>query len=259
MTRRFALLLALPLVGCASPRISDTARASHVVVLPGIAGADVFNRRMAQLIDQEVPNVSAELWDWTAVEPPEGLSSLPNLTDYERNQRRAEVLAAQLVAWHKRHPRVRLSLVGMSGGVGMALFAVEKLPEELSLDRLVFISGATAPDYDLRPALRRCRGGIWNYYSHLDVAILDRGTRAAGTMDRQFVTAAGCLGFNVPDDPAFAARLHQLAWTPRMLALGNDGSHLGGLAMPFLRKYVLPLFAGSDALVSHDWRVVEAE
>jgi len=236
----------LPLAGCAPQSIEST-QSRHVILCPGIAGADLFCQRLTWMLDSEVSGLSAQLWDWTAVKPTGDLTTLSNLQDYTRNRYRAAELARQIVDWQREHPKSRLSLIGMSGGAGICFFAVERLPPDVTLDRIVLISGAVSPGYDLAPIIKKTRVGLFNYYSEADIAILRDGTTKAGTMDRKNVPAAGFCGFDPQADPAVAAKVWQLQWRPEFRDLGNDGGHIGGLAVPFDRKFILPLFADPPA------------
>jgi len=234
-------LMAL-VAGCARPAAIESREPSHVVVCPGIAGADPFCQRLTAMIDG-LPGVSAQLWDWTVVEWTGDPSGLRNLTDYSRNQRRARFLAEQIESWRASHPSADLSLLGVSGGAGIVIFAAGDLPETFVFEQVVLISGAVSPARDLTPIIRRTRRGLFNYYSRNDRLILADGTRINGTMDRQFCPSCGYCGLEKPSDPDVAARLFQLKWRPEFLLLGNDGGHLGGLSAEFVRRFVLPLFA----------------
>jgi len=246
----FALAAAL-LAGCAQPKAVENTDHYHVILCPGIAGHDLLCHRLTQQID-DLPNASAQLWDWTIVEWTGDPTGLRNLTDYDRNQRRAALLAHQITTWRSTHPADHLSLLGVSGGAGIVLFAAADLPDDFTLDRIVLISGAVSPTYDLAPAVRRTQRGIFNYYSKGDSLVLNDGTRRHGTTDRKHVASCGYCGFNKPTNPDVAANLYQLEWKPEYEPLGNDGGHLGGLAIPFGQQFIFPLF--TSATPPADWR-----
>ena len=241
----------IALVGCAPERIEST-RPRHVVLCPGIAGADLFCQRLTWMLDGEVPGQSAQLWDWTSVKPTGDLTTLSNLQDYTRNRYRAAELARQMVEWQRDHPDGRLSLIGMSGGAGICFFTAQRLPKEVMQDQIVLVSGAVSPSFDPAPTVAKTRIGLFNYYSENDIAILRNGTTNAGTMDRKNVPAAGYCGFDPQQDPAVAAKVWQLKWRPEFRDLGNDGGHIGGLAVPFDRKFILPLFA-DPPVIRPEW------
>ncbi len=249
-----ACLAVLFLAGCAPDAIKSS-RPRHVIVCPGIAGADLFCQRLTWMLDGDVPGQSAQLWDWTSVKPTGDLSTLSNIYDYTRNRYRADELARQIVEWQRDHPDGRLSLIGMSGGAGICFFTVQRLPKEVMLDRIVLVSGAVSPSFDLAPIIAKTRIGLFNYYSEKDIAVLRNGTIKVGTMDRKNVPAAGFCGFDPPADPAVADRIWQLKWIPAYRDLGNDGGHIGGLAVPFDRKLILPLFADPPDIPA-DWKKI---
>lgn len=241
-----ALTLVLLLAGCVQPKAITGADHYHVILCPGIAGHDPLCHRLTEQID-DLPNTSAQLWDWTIVEWTGDPTGLRNLTDLPRNQRRAALLANQITAWRVTHPTDHLSLVGVSGGAGIVLFAAADLPDDFTLDRIVLISGAVSPDFDLAAASRHAQRGIFNYYSKGDSLVLNDGTRIHGTSDRKHVASCGYAGFNKPTNPAVAANLYQLEWKPEYKSLGNDAGHLGGLATVFAQRFILPLFTANTS------------
>jgi len=226
------------LPGCRAPRAVGAGGGGHVLVLPGIGGNNAWTQHLAVMIDAEVEGVSAEVWDWTCVEP---IGFLGDLMDEPRNRRRAAVLAEQLVAWRADHPGTRLYLVAHSGGAGVALFTCEALPAAFRLERVVFISPAVSPEVDLTPILKRSRRGLVNYYSSRDRWILGLGTEVFGTSDRRYARSAGLVGFARSDGHVADPRIVQIEWEPSMVSLGNVGAHMSGMAPAFVRQHILPL------------------
>ncbi|MCK6456595.1 MAG: hypothetical protein L6Q92_08715 [Phycisphaerae bacterium] len=249
-----ALALCANVVGCAAPGRIESTRPAHVIVLPGIGGWDPFIDAIARRIAREVPNTSAQLWDWTRIEPQFSFDNLHNLTNLERNLRRAKQLAGQLETWRVNHPTTRISILAFSGGAGIAAFTCEALPADFRFDRIVLVSGGLSPGYDLTPVLRRTERGLFNYYSSEDRYVLRDLTRLHGTMDRKNSDSCGLTPFKRPADTQLAAKLRQLEWRPEMKKLGNDGGHVGGLATPFLRDYVFPLLDPTHDRIPAGWR-----
>ncbi len=232
-------LVLVTAAGCIAPRRITGDAGGHVLVLPGIGGNNGWTQRLASMIDAEVAGVSAEVWDWTCIEP---VGFLGDLMDERRNRRRAAVLAQQLVEWRQAHPDARLYLTAHSGGAGVVLFTCEALPADFRIERIVFISPAVSAGVDLTPALERSRLGVVNYYSERDRWILGLGTQVFGTTDRRRVRSAGLIGFRPPDDDRYDGKVTQIAWEPSMIPLGNVGAHMTGMAPAFVRVYLLPLF-----------------
>jgi hypothetical protein len=169
---------------------------------------------------------------------------LKDLQDIRHLQRKAAELAAEVTRVKAEAPGRPVYLVGRSAGTALVLFAAEKLPPE-TLERIVLLSAAVSPDYDLRPALQATRGEIVSFYSERDQLILNWGTRQFGTADRYYGPSAGLRGFTVPKDlklPEWSPyhRLVQVPWQPRMILEGHTGSHLGTSLPGFLAQEVAP-------------------
>lgn len=229
--------------GCRAPSVTGRPDRGHLIVLPGIGGESPAIRRLATQTSDRVPGVSAEVWDWTRIEP---IGFLGDLIDLERNQRRADVLAGQLMQWCRDHPTTRLFIAAHSGGCGIVLLTCERLPADFPLERVVFISAALSPEADLTPILRRSRRGLFNYYSANDKLVLGAGTALLGTTDRVRTESAGLTGFLPPADPDLLGKLQQMAWAPWMGRLGNHGGHHDAFAPAFIEQHLLPLFALPD-------------
>jgi hypothetical protein len=169
---------------------------------------------------------------------------LQDLQDTRYLLQKAEVLAGEIRQAKSEDCSRPIYLVGKSGGTGLVLAAAEQLPPG-TLERIILLSTAVAPTYDLRAALRATRGEIVSFYSSLDRFILGWGTTQFGTVDRFYCPSAGLCGFQVPDnlgpeDRALYRRLVEVPWTPHMLLEGNPGAHFGTSLPTFLGKEVAP-------------------
>jgi pimeloyl-ACP methyl ester carboxylesterase len=136
-------------------------------------------------------------------------------------------------------------LVGHSAGGALVLAAAERLPPG-TLERVVLLSAAVSPVYDLRPALRATRCQIVSFHSWLDCLWLDLGTSRFGTVDRVYGPSAGNTGFVVPagldaEGEALYGRLVQLGWKPDMLLCSRGGLHHSTIMPVFLARHVAPL------------------
>ena len=80
-----------------------------------------------------------------------------------QDQRHLQTKAAELARLIRRlqtdYPGRPIYILAKSGGTGLALRAAELLPER-TLERIILLSAAVSPDYDLRPALRSTRREI---------------------------------------------------------------------------------------------------
>lgn len=172
-------------------------------------------------------------------------SGYMNLADLKNNRAWANSLAGEIVLYQREYPGRPVSILGYSGGGGLAVLTAEALPTEARLDRIVLLGAALSPEYDLSRALERCARGIINFYSSADAVILGAGTKLYGTIDRRNVASAGHTGFRVPPEasvarPELYANLVQVAWTPAMARLGHDGGHFGWIARRWAAEIVSP-------------------
>lgn len=157
---------------------------------------------------------------------------------------KAHELAVEIRKIKAENPDKPVYVLAHSGGSALALAAAEVLPER-SIERIVLLSAAVSPAYDLRPALRATNNGIINFYSRKDHLILGWGTKCFGTMDRYYGPSAGYVGFVVPtnletDDRLLYSRLVQRPWYPKQILEGNTGGHEGSVMPGFLAKEVVP-------------------
>ena len=214
------------------------------LVLPGIEAVGPFANAMVNALAGAVPG-AVQIFYW-GIPFPEGY--VPNLMWLRRNRAKAAELAQLIQRYQKRYPGRPVHIVANSGGAGPAIFAIEYLPLDISIDGLVFLGGAISSNYDLRPALRRLNKGIFNCYSHRDWLVLGIGTSLFGTSDRRHHIACGCVGFKRPltgDDPEnLYAKLHQLKWQPSLIDdCGHWGTHGFSASEAFVRRHVAPWIA----------------
>lgn len=161
---------------------------------------------------------------------------------------KSQELAREVIAYRLRHPERPIYLMGRSTGAMVVLLAAEQLPAG-TLERIILLSPAVSPEYDLRPALRSTRREIISFRSSLDVAVLDWGTSFVGTADRYYSKSAGLSGFTLPPPGTPAAkdyaRLSQVAWKPGLIVYGHLGGHFGNGTPLYLLFEVTPYFTGA--------------
>ncbi len=172
-----------------------------------------------------------------------------HLSDRGRNREQAHDLARMILRYQAAFPGRPVHLIAHSGGAGIALVAVEALPEGRYVDSVILLGAAVSPERDLRRALTRTRRGIWSFSSSFDVAFLAAGTAIFGTTDGHHGPAAGMAGFRVPefftdqDRALYAAKLHQVPYRAEMARSGHLGSHLGWAGPRFAADWLAPLLA----------------
>jgi pimeloyl-ACP methyl ester carboxylesterase len=255
-TRRLCLaaICLLPwLGGCARfMNFHSVERKDHgyTIVLNGIEGAHVGHAGLvAGLKSGGVPS-EIEVHDWTTGTP---ALMLVHLRHEGRNRREAAEIAEKIVQYQDAYPGRPVSLVGHSGGGGMALLTLEALPPERRIDCAILLAAAISPDYDLRPVLPKVDRGIWNYSSALgDSALLVAGTTLAGTIDGRHGLAAGAIGFRLPpgastlDRQLYAEKLFEHPYNLKMALNGNLSDHYGPMNFFFARNELAPILIPKD-------------
>jgi pimeloyl-ACP methyl ester carboxylesterase len=154
---------------------------------------------------------------------------------------------ARMIETHVReNPNQKIVLSGHSAGTGIAVWALEKLPDDVMIDDLVMVASALSPQYDLSKALRHVRHRAYAFNSKLDVLILSIGTRGFGTVDRIKTDAAGCIGFVMPagGDAQQYAKLAQYPYDPDWLRFRNAGEHIGPMMTSFSKNVVARVLLG---------------
>lgn len=233
--------------GCSIPRrIRTPQRYTNgvVYVLPGIEGRSVWNRDIALGLDEGGVRSAIELYDWTTGVPG---GFVVNLAYLERNRRQAQRLADKIINYRQRYPGNPVHIVGHSAGAGVAVLTLEALPAGRQIDSAILLAPALSPEYDLTTALRRTRYGVVNFHSEQDIGFLKLGTTVFGSVDREWGSSAGAVGFRAPqtlspeDKELYDGRLRQVKWSPRLKSVGASGSHLGWASRQFATEYLAPL------------------
>jgi pimeloyl-ACP methyl ester carboxylesterase len=239
----FALAF-LPLTGCISFTPKDQVMSGRmdqglVIVLPGIEGRSGLNEDICAGLAHGGVTGTVELYDWTT----SLLTPLYNMRAYNRNHREAAEIANKIVRYKMAYPDKPVFLVGQSGGGAVAIWAVEALPKGVTVDGVILLAAALAPDYMLDTALAKSKRGIINFYSDRDWVLLGLGTTIVGTMDGEHTSSAGKTGFETPHTygrPNAYNRLYQIPWRPQMAGSGSTGGHLSSGAPRFVAGYVAP-------------------
>lgn len=211
-----------------------------VFVVEGIGGWDVMHSAVHWSLPRAGVSHEIRSFVWT-----HGKGQMfRDLQDLRHMLRKARVLADEVTEYHLLHPERPIYLLGKSGGSGVVLEAAALLPPA-TLERIILLSAAVTPGYDLRPALRATRGEIISFHSQHDQFILGWGTQQFGTIDRHYGRSAGLTGFVIPDDLSMSdrelyQRLVQIPWSADMILDGYLGRHIGTSMPGFMAKEVAP-------------------
>lgn len=240
-TRTFvAILLAAMCCGCA-PTLSEIQlqeREGLIWMFPGVEGGPLALTDARRAFRDAGVKSRIRTHDYGR---PFGLFA--NLMAYDSNRRAAKDIAAQILEYRVKHPDAPIDLVGYSGGGGMAVMVAEAVAEDVRLHNVILCQPAISPAYNLSEALRRIDGTLVNLYAPNDWFMLGLGTSLFGTMDRQYVSAAGKVGFTEPlilDDPVLGAHFQQQKWTPDLISKGHGGMHTGILTYGWNLNTVAP-------------------
>ena len=215
-----------------------------VLVLPGIEGQSCLNHNIVRgLGDAGVPGC-IRIFDWTTRLI---VLFLVHLRWRKLHQRGVQNLIQQIRDYRRDYPGRPIYLIGHSGGAAILVLALQELPEDCQVDRAILLAGALSADFNLAPALRRVKRGIWSFHSSLDLFYLGLGTLVFGTLDGPRVVSGGCHGFRLPpnaseeDKALYAERLHQVPFSRKMIPSFNLGGHLGCTNRVFVAEWVAPL------------------
>ena len=170
--------------------------------------------------------------------------------DYKR--RKARELAELIRRYQDDCPGRPVTLIGLSAGTAIAVFALEELPRSRQVDNVVLLGSALSRRYDLTEALRRVKNRVVVYTSTRD-AILTGYVAIVGTADREFCgdCAAGLRGFDRgaaahdPETTAQYRKLEQVEWRPEFALAGNHGGHTDWVHPRFIQEYVAPIVRSS--------------
>jgi pimeloyl-ACP methyl ester carboxylesterase len=212
--------------------------------LPGIGGRRWTDDQMALGFRDAGYAGELQIYDWTGE-----ATGLGALVGYKRNQAEAQKVADYIVERVRSQPGVHFILTGHSGGTGIAVWALEKLPPDVKIDKMILLASALSPDYDMSKALAHVRGNCYSFCSENDVLVLGAGTKMFGTIDGKKTEAAGQFGFVFPagGDAAEYAKLVQKPYDKAWLQLyHNLGDHLGCMNRSFVEKVVAPLLAPQE-------------
>ena len=245
MHGKFAAFVFITCFSCAAARAANapadepTADFSHtwLLHLPGIGGEMSIDRTLIRGLKDGGWEGPTKIYDWTENDP-----GIDALHARKRNDREAQKVADMIEDKLKEDPKLQITLTSHSGGTGIAVWALEKLPQGARVKTLVLLASALSPDYDLTEALKHVSGNAYVYYSENDTLVLGAGTQLFGTIDGKKTMAAGLVGFKVPPNAAKQQyeKLIQQPWVKEWMVFENAGSHIGCMSRPFVKQVLAP-------------------
>jgi hypothetical protein len=209
-----------------------------VLHLPGIGGPRLCDHRMLAGLRDGGVKANFVICDWTDDDP--GIAALQG---YARNRRQAQRIANLILAHITADPDSPIYLTAPSGGCGLVVWALEKLPSNVRVRTVLLIAPALSPGYDLTRALRHVDTTMYAFSSTLDTIVLETGTRLFGTIDGVPTAAAGFGGFIQPPaaDPLMYQKLVQRAYQSDWARYNDFGNHIGAMSRPFAKAILAPL------------------
>jgi hypothetical protein len=244
-----ACLLLLGAGGCATtaPDRAQRVQRGYVYYLDGAGGGGGL-RNWAGGVRHGLLSAgydgAGEMFSWET-----GLGVLADQTasnEYKRGK--AARLAKKMVEYRQQHPQVPITMIGLSAGTVISVFALEALPSDLMVENVFLLSGSLSATHDLTQALRHVRGKVYVSTSQRDI-VLGGLLPFAGTADRDSGTTAtiGVEGPSLP--PGASAETRQLyrsklvvvPWRSEFARYGNSGGHTDTVSAAFIERYVAPL------------------
>jgi pimeloyl-ACP methyl ester carboxylesterase len=144
-------------------------------------------------------------------------------------------LARTIEQYCEQFPGRPVSLIGLSAGTGVAVWALEDLKPGCSVENVVLLSSSLWYRYDVSKALRRVKGKIYNYYSPND-PVLGGPMKVFGTIDGVFgEDGAGAVGLRPPGG---SQRIVNIRWQPSFERYGYYGGHTDATNARFVEVYI---------------------
>jgi hypothetical protein len=228
------------LVGCGTTPVRRPAAKldpkPYLLHLPGITGGFWMHDQYTRALQAGGFDAETAIYDWTG-----SRFSLSVLGQREQNLEQADKIARFLTKKHQENPQRPLYLSCESGGAGVLVWALEKLPDDVQVEAAILVSPALSTTYDLTPALRHVRKRMLVFPSKSDGLVLGFGTLMFGTMDRKHEKSAGLDGFTMPAtaDAAQYAKLEQYPYRGKFFwDYGNGGGHAWALYPHFASAYL---------------------
>jgi pimeloyl-ACP methyl ester carboxylesterase len=162
-------------------------------------------------------------------------------------RKKAAEAAEHIKQYAKVHPGQPITLMGLSAGTAIAIYALEALPESVSVKTVVLLSGSLSSGYDLTQALEHVQGKVYVTTSPHD-KILSDVVPITGSADRENVgnDVIGVHGCHLPPNPSHKARqlyskVEIIKWDPSFRQYGDAGGHTGTTTPRFVQHVIAPL------------------
>lgn len=131
-----------------------------------------------------------------------------------------------------KFPGKQVSIVGLSAGTGVAMWALQDMKPGYQVDNVLLLSSSLHHEFDAGPALKHVRGKIYVYYSSYD-AVLAGPMRVFGTIDGVLLGATGVgeVGLHSPNGQD---RIVNIPYKSSYRKYGYFGGHTDSTATAFV-------------------------
>ena len=168
---------------------------------------------------------------------------------------KAARLANEIQNYQRSHPDAPVTVMALSAGTAIAVYALEALPPGPHVDNVVLLSGSLSSGYDLTEALQRVRGRVYVFTSERD-AVLRFLVPIGGTADREAGDRGtiGVNGIRMPRRPSQRTRMEygklvHIGWNKGFIQYGHLGGHVDSVNARFVQAVVAPLVMRTDTRV----------
>jgi len=149
---------------------------------------------------------------------------------------RAAFLADKIAQYLKRYPDNDVNIIALSAGTGVAVWAIEALPDDLKVNNVVLLGSSLSSNYDMSKALKHIKGKVYVYYSPHD-AVLSGPVKILGTIDGRYdVPAAGLVGLHPPGGGQ--GKIVNIPWRAEYAKFGWAGGHTDCTSLPFVKRFI---------------------
>jgi hypothetical protein len=134
-----------------------------VILVSGAGGMEFMQWSARWAIEADGLPLTIKEFQWTHGK----FRVVRDLQDTRHLLKKADELAELVVQLKKANDQGQIFLMGTSAGTGLILAAAEKFPPA-TLERIILLSSAVSPQYNLLPALRATKKEIVSFSSDFD-------------------------------------------------------------------------------------------
>jgi pimeloyl-ACP methyl ester carboxylesterase len=185
--------------------------------------------------------------------------TLRDQLDRERNEEQGRNLAREIVTYARHFKGRPINVLALSAGTGVTTWALEKLPDDVNVESVVFLASSLSRSYDLTDALRHVNRRLYNFYSP-DDRVLRYALPITGSVDGELEMGspgvAGLFGFELPNRANESARtlydgrVQNMPYRSQYSQYGYHGQHTEGTSVDFIQYVVAPLLVKQGQVVS---------